>query len=109
MNNIMIIGDGLKLMRFEMIILVFNGCFFFLFLLVICILNIVLILVIVKFFFCLKKLIDKIYNVFFYSNFMVSIMFLFYFGVIEILYGLEIILIIIYFLSYLMLMFFVFV
>ena len=89
MNNITITGDGLKLTRFETIVLLFNGCFSLSLSLAICILNTVLILATAKFPLRPKKPIDKIHNAFFYSNLTASIMFLPYFGVTEILHGLE--------------------
>ena len=108
MNNITITGDGFKLTRFESIVLIFNGCFSLLLSLAICILNTVLIVATAKFPLRPEKPIDKIHNAFFYSNLMASIMFLPYFGVAEILHGLEITSTTIHFPSYLSSMFFIF-
>ena len=108
MNNITIHGDGIKLRRFESIVLIFNGCFSLLLSVAICILNTVLILATAKFPLRPEKPIDKIHNAFFYTNLMASIMFLPYFGVAEILHGLEITSKTIHFPSYLSSTFFVF-
>lgn len=90
MDNITTHGDALKLRRFESIILIFNGCFSLLLSVTICLLNIVLIVATSKFPLRPERLIDKVHHAYFYTSLMASIMFLPYFGVAEILHGLEI-------------------
>ena len=98
----------MKMRRFESIVLIFNGCFSLLLSVTICLVNIVLIAAIAKFPLRPERPIDKIHNAFFYTNLMASIMFLPYFGVAEILHGLEITSRTIRFPSYLSTTFFVF-
>lgn len=98
----------MKLRRFESIVLIFNGCFSLLLSVVICLLNTVLIVATAKFPLRPERPIDKIHSAFFYTNLMASIMFLPYFGVAEILHGLEITSTTIHFPSYLSSTFFVF-
>ena len=91
MNNITTHGEGIiKLRRFESVIFIFNGCFSLLLSVTICMVNIVLIMATAKFPVRPERPIDKIHNAFFYTNLMASTMFLPYFGVAEILHGLEI-------------------
>jgi len=108
MNNNTTYEDEMKLRRFESVVLIFNGCFSLLLSVTICVLNIVLIVAIAKFPLRPERPIDKIHNAFFYTNLMTSIMFLSYFGVAEILHGLEITSTTIRFPSYLSSTFFVF-
>lgn len=108
MNNITTEGDGEKLRRFELVILILNGCFSLLLSATICFANIVLIVATAKNPLRFDKVIDKIHNAFFYTNLMAGIMFLPYFGVAEILHGLEITTTTIHFPSYLSSTFFVF-
>lgn len=98
----------MKLRRFESIVLIFNGCFSLLLSVVIFLLNTVLIVATAKFPLRPERPIDKIHSAFFYTNLMASIMFLPYFGVAEILHGLEITSTTIHFPSYLSSTFFVF-
>ena len=108
MNNNTTHEDRMKLRRFESIVLIFNGCFSLLLSVTICLLNIVLILAIARFPLRPERPIDKLHNALFYINLMASIMFLSYFGVAEILHGLEITSATIRFPSYLSSAFFVF-
>lgn len=98
----------MKLRRFELTVLILNGCFSLLLSVTICLANIVLIVATAKYPLRPERAIDKIHNAFFYTNLMASIMFLPYFGVAEILHGLEITSTTIRFPSYLSSTFFVF-
>lgn len=98
----------MKLRRFELTVLILNGCFSLLLSVTICLANIVLIVATAKYPLRPERAIDKVHNAFFYTNLMASIMFLPYFGVAEILHGLEITSTTIRFPSYLSSTFFVF-
>ena len=108
MDNITTHGDGTKLRRFDSIVLIFNGCFSLLLSVTIFLSNIVLIAATAKFPLRPERPLDKIHNAYFYTSLMASIMFLPYFGVAEILRGLEITSTTIRFPSYLSSTFFVF-
>ncbi|KAL9979479.1 hypothetical protein ACROYT_G017150 [Oculina patagonica] len=108
MRNITTEGDEDKLRRFEFVILILNGCFSLLLSVTICFTNIVLIFATAKNPLRFDKVIDKIHKAFFYANLMAGIMFLPYFGIAEILHGLEITATTIHFPSYLSSTFFVF-
>lgn len=98
----------MKLRRFELTVLILNGCFSLLLSVTICLANIVLIVATAKYPLRPERAIDKVHNAFFYTSLMASIMFLPYFGVAEILHGLEITSTTIRFPSYLSSTFFVF-
>lgn len=98
----------MKLRRFELTVLILNGCFSLLLSVTICLANIVLIVATAKYPLRPERAIDKVHNALFYTNLMASIMFLPYFGVAEILHGLEITSTTIRFPSYLSSTFFVF-
>ena len=87
MDNFTLDEDGGK---FENMVLLVNGCFSLLLSVMICLVNIVLITVTSKNSPRFKKLSHKIHIAFFYLNLMAGILFLPYFGIADILHGLEV-------------------
>ncbi|KAJ7357562.1 hypothetical protein OS493_024370 [Desmophyllum pertusum] len=90
MNNITSDENREKVKKFEFIVLLFNGSFSLLLSAAICLVNIVLLAATTKNPLRSVKVIDNIHNAFFYINVMAGAMFLPYFGIAEILHGLEI-------------------
>ena len=91
MDNFTLTEDEGKFRKFENMVLLVNGCFSLLLSVMICLVNIVLISVTSKkssprF----KKLTDNIHIAFFYLNLMAGLLFMPYFGIAEILHGLEV-------------------
>ena len=80
--------DSLK--KFKNLVLLCNGSFSLLLATMICVANIVLIAATVRNPLRTDKVIDKIHNAIFYTNLLTATVFLPYFGVAEILHGLEI-------------------
>ena len=90
MDNFTLDVDEGEFRKFENMVLLVNGCFSLLLSVMICLVNIVLITVTSKNSPRFKKLTDNIHIAFFYLNLMAGILFLPYFGIAEILHGLEV-------------------
>ena len=90
MDNFTLEEDGGKFTKFENMVLLVNGCVSLLLSVVICLVNSVLIIVTSRNSPRFKKLSHKIHIAFFYLNLMAGILFLPYFGITQILHGLEV-------------------